>query len=123
MELDKKQQVLVAIYTEYQKDLPNMSSVNHESLEMDEEIFVVALEKLLNEGLIIDVDFYLGGDYSLQTTKMTSYGLNYVEEKLGIEPTLSGAEKVKEVAKQATQFGYNELKDFASKVVAELLKG
>lgn len=123
VELDSKQRVLLAIYTEYQKDIPEMFSITAENLGMDEEVFIIALEKLVNEELINAVDFYMGGDYSLERTKMTNYGLQYVEEKLGIEPTLSGSEKVKEIIKKTAEFGYNEIKDFAVKVASELLKG
>lgn len=122
MELDSKQKLLLAIYTEYQKDLPEMTSITPENVGIDGKVFYVALEKLENENLINGVRFYMPMSWNLLTTKMTNYGLEYVEEKLGIQPTLSGSEKVKEVMKKCAEFGYNQLKDFAVKVAAELIK-
>jgi hypothetical protein len=90
---------------------------------MEDKVFMVALQKLENENLIHDVQFYLDRSWSLQLTKMTNYGLDYVEQKLGIQPTMSGSEKVKVVMKKSAEFGYNQLKDFAVKVAAELIKG
>ena len=58
MKLDIKQQVLLAIYIEYQKDLPNMSCVNNTELNMDIDVFNVALDKLQNEGYIKGIEKY-----------------------------------------------------------------
>lgn len=52
MQLDSKQKVLMAIYAEYQKDIPDMDLVSFESLDMDSKVFYIALDKLENEGLI-----------------------------------------------------------------------
>ncbi|TCP28784.1 YjcQ protein [Scopulibacillus darangshiensis] len=121
-ELDTKQKVLVAIYLEYQKDLPKMDNITSENLSLDNRVFNTALIKLENEGLI----------KGLKTTKfdvftafvmMTNLGINYVEEKLEIKPTLSNGEKVREVTKKVTSWGYTELKDFSAKFLAEFVKG
>lgn len=127
--LDTKQKVLLAFYTEYQKDLPQMRSVNSEVLNLDNDKFIVALQKLENEGLINGVTFTVGGRGTIplmadtRQLMITPYGLNYVENKLGIDPTNSGEEKVKTLTRKVTEWGYNELKDFAVKVTAELLRG
>jgi|GEM_PF-1128121 len=128
-ELDTKQKVLVAFYTEYQKDIPKMDSIKAAELGIGKDEFVIAIQKLENEGLLTGAKFVKGGrgatplmvytDYIM----VTGYGLQYVEDKLGIQPTMSAGEKVKEVTKKATSWGYNELKDFSIKVTAELLKG
>lgn len=39
MTLDTKQQVLLALYIEYQKDIPKMSEVTCTALNMDIEVF------------------------------------------------------------------------------------
>ena len=45
MGLDIKQKVLIAIYTEYQKDLPNIDgNVNANILGIDNNIFNVAID-------------------------------------------------------------------------------
>ena len=47
---------------------------------------------------------------------VSNYGLEYIEKKLGIQPTMSAGEKVKEVTKKVSAWGYNELKEFTVKV-------
>ena len=99
MKLDTKQKVLVAIYTEYQNDIPNMSNnIKASELGIDGEVFAIALYKLMNEGLIRGVNFVkvkhkIVATY-LDELMMTRDGIDYVETKIGIEKTLSGMEKV-----------------------------
>lgn len=127
-ELDKKQRVLVAFYTEYQKDVPDMKKITHTAVGMTLEEFVVAVQKLDNEGLITEVKYSKVLDFSIPAAvhtdfvMLTNYGLQYVEEKLELKPTMSASEKVKEVSKKAGLWGYNELKDFSTKVLAELVR-
>lgn len=132
MGLDTKQKVLIAIYTEYQKDLPNIDgNVKANILGVDNKIFNVAIEKLENEGLIIGSDLRKGGSstvwntlmVNLNHTKMTPDGISYIEEKLGIEKTLSGAEKVKHVSLKVVEWGWDQFKDVASKTLSEIIKG
>lgn len=127
--LDTKQKVLVAFYTEYQKDVPNMRSITAESLGIEEEVYIIALQKLDNEGLISDVNFFdamgslrpvaVGLDYAM----MTPDGLEYVETKLGIEPTLSGSEKAKEAIKKLGEWGLEQTKDVISKIASDIITG
>ncbi|WP_315114524.1 YjcQ family protein [uncultured Clostridium sp.] len=127
MKLDAKQRVLVAIYTEYQKDIPNMEeTITGENLELDEEVFVMALRKLENEGLIQNIEF-LWGDGEVQyfgfgDMLISSYGIDYVEQKLGIDKTLSGLDKVKYIIAKSGEWGIEQLKDFGAKAVAEMVK-
>lgn len=60
MELDSKQQVLLAVYTEYQKDIPDMASITPESLGLDRIVFDTAFLKLENEGWINGLEIYQG---------------------------------------------------------------
>lgn len=127
MKLDTKQKVLVAIYTEYQKDTPNMSSnIKAKELGIDGEVFAIALDKLMNEGLITGVNFNKVNNKILATCMdelmMTRGGIEYVETKLGIEKTLSGTEKVQEMAKKSVNWGWNEFKDITVKVLSEMGK-
>jgi hypothetical protein len=128
MALDAKQKVLIAIYTEYQKDKPNMESISPGSLGIDREIFNIAVDKLDNEGLINGVNIVRAGDSSaphlvaIDYAKMSSYGIRYVEEKLGIKPELSGEEKVESVISSSTEWGWEQIKDIGSRVLAEMLK-
>lgn len=134
MNLDTKQKVLIAIYTEYQKDIPEIhSEVEPEKLGIDEEAFDIAIVKLENEGLITDTDMInigieadsknrWGIGSRLDNTKMTPWGIEYVETKLGLDKTLSGMEKVQEMAKKSATWGWNEFKDVTVKVLSEMGK-
>jgi len=130
MEFDAKQKVLMSIYTEYQKDLPDMKSkIKAATIGLEPNIFKVALEKLENEGLITDVRFIRGGNSHIPITaltdsiKMTAYGIQYVEEKFKIEKTLTGVDKVKKIAGSAVGWGWDQLKDIAARTLAEMAKG
>lgn len=130
MRLDTKQKVLVAIYTEYQKDIPNIETeVQCSKLGIEKEEFKIAIIKLENEGLITDTHMIKAGNVKwgvhsiiLNNTKMTPYGIDYVESKLGIDKTLSGIEKVQVIAKNSANWGWNEFKDITVKVLSEMGK-
>ena len=126
MEFDSKQKVLIAIYMEYQKDIPNMDSVSAASVGLEPQVFAVAVDKLDNEGLIKGVNITSGCRDNpiifMNNAKMTSYGLNYVETKLGIQPEKTGLEKIKEISQNAVSWGWNEAKDFAAKVLSEIIQ-
>jgi hypothetical protein len=128
MELDSKQKVLLAIFAEYQKDLPNMDSITSVSLGLEQDVFKVAVEKLINEGMVRDVTIQHGGNdtvplyVNLRYCKMTSYGIQYVEKKLELDQTLSGEQKVKKMVEKTTKWGWDQFKDFGARVIAEMLK-
>ena len=61
MKLDTKHQVLLALYIEYQKDLPKMSEVTCEKLNMDVDIFNMALKKLSTERYIEGLNIFAAG--------------------------------------------------------------
>jgi hypothetical protein len=128
MELDTKQKVLLALYTEYQKDLPNMNIIKPDLLEMERDVFNVALMKLENEGYIIDLTGIktLSSSYPsyiLDSTKLTSYGIDYVENKLQIDPTATGEEKTQAVWKKVGEWGLDQVKDVIARIAAETIKG
>lgn len=122
--IDNKQKVLIAIYTEYQEDLPNMKdNINFKKLMMDQQIFNTALIKLENEKLITGVKKIMDGVLWTDKIMMTSNGIEYVENKLGIEKTLSSSEKVKEVLGKSAKFGWNEAKDILTSTLAKIVRG
>ncbi|MEQ8192816.1 MAG: YjcQ family protein [Candidatus Eremiobacterota bacterium] len=129
MKLNTKQQVLVAIYMEYQKDIPDMSLINAEKLGIGQIEFNTAIDKLQNEGYINGVIFIRGGDTPipldvlLAETKITRDGLHYIEKKLTIEANLSGEEKVRNILEKVGSWGFTQLKEIASKTLAEVIKG
>lgn len=128
MKLDTKQKVLIAIYTEYQKDLPKMfDNITPEKLGIDEDVFKVAIDKLQNEELIngATVTLCLGQDYPdvlIDFVKMTRDGIDYVENVIGIEKTLTGIEKVKAIIAKMTEWGFDQLKDIAARTLNEMAK-
>lgn len=129
MELDAKQKVLLAIYAEYQKDLPDMKNViNHKNLGLEQIVFRVAVDKLQSEGLIKNADIRTGGNTHvplmvfMEDVKMTPYGIQYVEQKLSIDKTLTGEQKVKSIFERAGEWGWEQIKDITAKVIAEMTK-
>ena len=127
MRLDTKQKLLVAIYTEYQKDIPDMEEeITPDKLGLERKVFIWALDKLVNEEYITEYEKYFADskcqEYSLYSMKITRDGIDYVETKLGIEKTLSGMEKVQEMAKKSVNWGWNEFKDITVKVLSEMAK-
>ena len=126
MDFDSKQKVLIAIYMEYQKDIPDMEQVAAQSVGLDQQIFFIALDKLENEGLIRGVSYSRrGSEIFMAFTKnimMTTHGLYYVETKLNIQPEKTGLEKMKEISQSVAAWGWNEAKDFAAKVLSEIIQ-
>lgn len=101
MQLDAKQQVLCACYAEYQKDLPDMDQINCTELDMPEDVFVISVKKLMDEGLIDDVHLVWEADSNipvravLSLTRLSEKGIDYVEQFFDIDPFLPGQAKVK----------------------------
>ena len=129
LDLDTKQKVLIAIYTEYQKDLPDMEkNITTHNLGFENDIFKIALNKLTNENLINGVVFLNGGDNpvpamaSVRYCQMTGQGIDYVEDKLDIKPNLSGAEKVAKVIEKSAGWGWDQIKEMCAKTIAEIVK-
>lgn len=127
--LDSKQKVLIAIYLEYQKDLPCMKeNIKAQLLGLDIDVFNVAIEKLQNEALITGAVIQHGGHSTVPIIvrtdyiKMTPHGIRYVEDKLQIEKTLTGKEKVDGMLRKFAEWGWDQLKDIAAKTLVEMAK-
>ncbi len=125
MKLDTKQQVLLAFYIEYQKDLPNMKNVNNTKLNLDITVFNVALAKLENEGYIKGLlmfsadndEFY---EVDVNNVKLTRDGIEYVENNFGINKELTAEDKLKYVIKKCGVLGLEALKMFGVEVIKTL---
>ena len=128
VQLDAKQKVLLAIYAEYQKDIPDMSLITFENLDMDCKAFYVALDKLENEGLITGTKLHFRTGYPYPNAaitifiKMTREGIVFVEEKLDIQRALSGREKLEILHQKFGKLGWEALSDFTAKVLVEVSK-
>lgn len=122
-DLSSKMQVMVALYAEYQKDLPNMSEVTNKSIMMDVDVFYVALDKLQNEGYITGCEFYSADGnrfygVSTENIRLTRDGINEVEYLMCLEEEKSGKERLKKLAKVCGLLGLTGLKWF----IVETLK-
>ena len=118
MDIDGKHKVLYALYTEYQKDIPDMNSVTFSVLDMEAIAFNIALEKLENEGFINGAIFSraMGQKYPINVVMhrimLTRFGVEYVEEKLKVERSGTGKEKVKWLVQKFGEFGWETLKAY-----------
>lgn len=126
MKPDTKQKVLLAIYTEYQKDLPKMDNINAEALGMSEEIFGTAIKKLQDEELIGDVHLIWGEEsltpmgVVLTVGHLTRHGIEYVEKYFGIENGLPAKQKVQILHLKFSEWGLKELNAISTRVLAEM---
>lgn len=125
MKLDTKQQVLLAVYMEYQKDIPNMKNINNTVLNMDVTVFNIALEKLENEGYIIGLKTYEADNdrfyvVMLDNIKLTRDGIEYVEECFGIQKELTAEDKLKYIIKKCGVLGLHAIKLFGIDILNAL---
>lgn len=117
---DTKHQVLYALYSEYQKDVPDMRLVDWHGVGISELAFNAALLKLQNEGYIQGLitnppnEMNARKLYAVKRDHvfLTGKGVEYVEQLAGIEASETASAKIKRLAKQAGIFGMEILKDF-----------
>jgi hypothetical protein len=100
LQIDLKQKILLAFYVEYQKDSSQLMNIDHRVVGVTADMFVSALEKLDNEELVIYELTYPSTDPKVVSyVAITRRGIEYIEQKFGIDSVLSGSEKVAKVAK------------------------
>ena len=117
---DPKHQVLYALYSEYQKDVPDMRTITEGSLEMELPVFIASLLKLQNEGYIQGLvwtppDEMRGNKIhavKMDNVFLTRQGVEYVEKMAGIEASEKASAKILHLAKQVGAFGMSILKTF-----------
>lgn len=126
MELDTKQKVLLAVYIEYQKDVPEFYNVlTSDNLGISDHAISVSLRKLQSEELIREfetrtADGRIGS--SMNRIMMTRDGIKYVEDKMLIGPKDSGEEKIETIIERTANWSWEQIKDIASKTLAEMIK-
>jgi hypothetical protein len=131
MKLSAKDKILVAIYIEYQKDIPDMDeAIKMEKLNLYNDEYLIGISKLENEGLINGARLIYGDDciiMAIMDDVMPSVcGLRYVEEKLLRDNNIGEQEddpesgNLRKVIRNATHFGWNEIKDIAARTLAEI---
>ena len=120
MTIDTKHQVLYALYSEYQKDIPDMESINAAVLDMEVPVFNAALLKLHNEGYIQGIDWRppetMDARKIISSYRKNIYlirqGVEYVEKLASIAESMPARKKIAELAKQVGLFGMDLLKSF-----------
>jgi hypothetical protein len=133
MELSAKDRILLAIYLEYQKDLPNMeSAITQQNLKLGQEEFNYGVSKLKNENLINGGKFPEAKGRILMAfmdnVMPSNWGIKYVEEKLlqdhqnADEDNDPKTGNIRKVMRNAIAYGWNEIKDIAAKTLAEMSK-
>lgn len=98
----------------YYFDIEEMWGMDMELDTKQKILIAIYIEFLWDDGEVQ----YVGLGYML----ISSYGIDYVEQKLGIDKTLSGIDKAKYIITKSGEWGIDQLKDFGSKVVAEIIK-
>jgi hypothetical protein len=131
MDIDAKHKVLYALYAEYQRDIPDMTRVTHGELNMNEDVFNVALLKLQNEGFI---DGHVVPNISQQrgfapirvfreSAIPTRYGIEYVENRLEIDRALTTAEKLRALRDKCGKLGWDVLQNVAIQILTNMASG
>jgi len=126
MELNAEQQVLLAMYIEYKKDLPNMDTVKAEYLGMETAVFYEALDKLDSKDYLINFKQSRGGKGN-KIYIVWLAGVSLRSEALREAESLLAELKFKEnTAENATMNIFKTLKedtkDLIAKYFAELSK-
>jgi hypothetical protein len=127
LELDTKQKVLIAIYTENQKDIPKMEDITPELFGISKDAFYTSLKRISDEGLVLGIQFSKGDerivDAAIDNATMSFQGIEYVESKLlEIKSDKTLSEKFVIIQKVAQKIGSDMFTDYLAKVTAELLK-
>lgn len=122
MNLNKKQQIMTAIYVESQKNNPHTQEVTSAVLAIEHEKFKAGVEALLNEKLI---SVHATSDsppnsFGSTETAITLEGKVYIEDKLEINDWWDPIKKVEKAKKQAMSFGLDPLVDFINTVLVDM---
>lgn len=129
MEIDKKQALLVALYTEYQKDLPDMNNVLEAFSAITDNVYVfsMALKKLENEGYVSGVEWrrcigerFPGTPY-FDEALISSKGIEYVEAKLKINYDENGSEKMQKVLEKTQNLITGVLQEALVQVITKVI--
>jgi hypothetical protein len=100
LQIDLKQKILLAFYVEYQKDSSHLMNIDHRVVGVTIDMFVSALEKLDNEELVIYELTYPSLDPKVVSyVTITRRGIEYIEQKFGIDSVLNGREKVAKIVR------------------------
>lgn len=127
--LDTKLQVLLAIYAEYQRDIPEMDRVTYKALDMDSQAFRAALIKLQNEGLISGLvieppnETHANKVRGVIRTNMlpTRAGLDEAEKYITTGNTDTAKSRLQVLVTRAGLAGLDCVKEIAKDVLADVI--
>jgi hypothetical protein len=122
MNLNKKQQIMTAIYVESQKNNPHTQEVTSDVLAIEQAKFEAGVDALLNEKLISihAISNNPPNSLSSRETEITCEGKSYIENKLEINDWWDPLKKVEKAKKQAVAFGLISLVNFINRVLADM---
>lgn len=122
MNLNKKQQIMTAIYVECQKNNPHTEKVTSNILAINQGKFEAGVEALLNEKLISVHAISNSPPNSSfnKETEITCEGKAYIENKLEINDWWDPVKKVEKAKKQAIAFGLLPLVNFINTVLTDM---
>ena len=126
MELDSKHTVLFAVYSEYQKDIPDMRNITPDLLKMERRVFNIACVKLENEDFIkkLRISFFQGDKeprtVNLENVMPTHHGIEYVETKLELDRMGTGQKKLRQLKEKFSSFSWNVLQDVVDEILSEI---
>jgi hypothetical protein len=124
------EQVLTAMYVEFNKDVPDMAEhVTARLLGMENLVFRVAVWKLSVEGYIDGMVPINDGnsDYPagvlLGEAFLTDKGKGYVQRKLGIDESEDRQSRLKKIADKAGVLAWDMVKAYAVNALDGILRG
>ena len=118
MQLEKKDQVLLALYVEYQKDIPKMSNVTENVVGLDRDAFKVSIAKLQSEGYIQQAVVQYGGDgniplyANIDNVMLTVKGIEHIENLVGIDKNSSKDKIIKGLLEFTKEIGLECINNF-----------
>jgi len=128
MKLQTKQQILIALYLESQKDRPHMEKITPNGLLITQEKFNSSIMELMEDELIkdakiIDEDAGIPLFIAMNQVKTTHQGISEVENILEINNWWEPEKKVEKVKRKAAELSLTALENFAAKVLEDIVKG
>ncbi|WP_117168883.1 YjcQ family protein [Paraliobacillus sediminis] len=83
----------LAVLKELEKGNKNFS---HEDLEISADEFVKIFESLESEGLIREVDYYMGPSVDVNSVKLTIKGEEYLTDNSALMKTYKGLKEIRD---------------------------
>ncbi|MEN6413037.1 MAG: hypothetical protein ABFC84_09840 [Veillonellales bacterium] len=122
---EETKKLLFAMYTEVNRVVPHLGTVNGRMLGMTEQFFNSAVNSLYTRGFISGVAIKIGDDdehpasISTENVLLTRRGARFVEKQVGMSDALPKQEKLFRLKKKAADMGWDELAVLIQKAIRE----